>query len=157
MKKYRLTELLISVVGAELVGALSALIAGGDFGTYYASLEKPPLSPPAWLFPVAWGIIYALMGLSAYIICLSDSDKRDRAFKLYASQLLVNFLWAPMFFGLKSFGGGVVVIAALTALVAAMVWEFWKIRKKAAILVFPYLLWCLYATYLTIGIFILNK
>lgn len=157
MKKYRLTELLISVVGAELVGALSALISGGSFGAYYAELAKPPLSPPAWLFPVAWGILYALMGISAYIILLSDSGKSDRAFKLYASQLLVNFLWSPMFFGLKSFSGGVVVIVALTALVAAMIWEFKKINIKAAILNFPYLLWCLYATYLTIGIFILNK
>ena len=157
MKKYRLTELLISVVGAELVGALSALISGGNFGTFYSSLEKPPLSPPAWLFPVAWAIIYALMGVSVYIICMSDSGDKDKALKLYGSQLLVNFLWSPMFFGLKSLGGGVVVIAALTALVSAMIWEFLKIRRKAAILNFPYLLWCIYAAYLTVGIFVLNK
>ena len=106
MKKFRVTELLISIVSAELVGALSALVSGGQFREFFAALEKPPFAPPAWLFPVAWAILYALMGYSAYLIYIADSNGRNKALKLCAAQLFVNFLWSPVFFGMKSFIGG---------------------------------------------------
>ena len=156
MKRFRITELLISIVSAELVGALSALIAGGRFKEFFTGLEKPSFAPPAWSFPVAWALLYALMGYAAYLIYLSDSPRRSKALKLYAAQLAVNFAWTPVFFGLKSITGGLVIILMLDILVAMMIFVFAKIRRKAALAVMPYLLWCLYATYLTAGIFILN-
>ena len=67
MKNFRLTDLLIFVVTAELVGALSALFSG-NFSDFYSEVIRPPLSPPSWLFPVVWAILYALMGVSAYMI-----------------------------------------------------------------------------------------
>ena len=157
MKKFRVTELLISIVSAELVGALSALVSGGQFREFFAALEKPPYAPPAWLFPVAWAILYALMGYSAYLIYIADSNGRNKALKIYAAQLFVNFLWSPVFFGMKSLIGGLIVIILLDITVAIMICAFSKVRKKSALINLPYMLWCIYATYLTAGIYMLNR
>ena len=157
MKKFRVTELLISIVSAELVGALSALVSGGQFREFFAALEKPPFAPPAWLFPVAWAILYALMGYSAYLIYIADSNGRNKALKIYSAQLFVNFLWSPVFFGMKSFIGGLIVIILLDITVAMMICAFSKVRKKSALINLPYMLWCIYATYLTAGIYMLNR
>ena len=88
--KHRITDALIWVVGTELVGAASAIVAGGGFSAYYASLVRPPLAPPGWLFPVAWAILYALMGLSAHLVHRSGSDGTRAALGLYAAQLLAK-------------------------------------------------------------------
>ena len=72
MKKFSLTDLLIFIVSTELVGAFSALISG-DFNSIYTEIIKPPLSPPAWLFPVVWAVLYAIMGISAYMIYRSNN------------------------------------------------------------------------------------
>ena len=157
MKKFRITELLISIVSAELAGAVSALLSGGEFRGYFETLNKPPLSPPAWVFPVVWAALYALMGYSAYLIYLSDNRGRSRALAVYISQLAANFLWSPVFFGKMSFIGGIVIIAALDILVAVMMIRFYGIRRKATLMNIPYLVWCLYATYLTVGTYILNR
>lgn len=157
MKRIRWTELLIFVVGTELVGALSALVSGGGFSAYYASLQRPPLSPPGWLFPVMWAILYAVMGVSAYLVKESDAFTKRGALIVYGVQLFVNFLWSPVFFGLKSLGGAVLVIALLVVGVAAMLRRFYPIRKAAALMNLPYLAWVLYAAYLTVGCWVLNR
>ena len=154
--KHRITDALIWVVGTELVGAASAIVAGGGFSAYYASLVRPPLAPPGWLFPVAWAILYALMGLSAHLVHRSGSDGTRAALGLYAAQLLANFLWSPVFFGLKSLAGATVVALVLLVLVIAMVVVFGRIVRRAALLNVPYLLWTMYAAYLTVGVLVLN-
>ena len=156
MNKIKITDLLIFVLITELVGAVSSLIAGGNFGAYYDTLTKPPLSPPGWLFPVAWGILYALMGISAYLIDSSDDIARKSALNLYWVQLAANALWSPVFFGLKSFGGAVAVVIVMLVLIVCMLILFRRIRPCAFWLNIPYLVWTLYAAYLTIGFYILN-
>ena len=155
--KQKWTNALLWIVGTELVGALSAILAGGNFSAFYQSLNRPPLSPPGWLFPVAWAILYALMGFSAYLIDKSDSFKRKGALLLYGAQLFVNFLWSPVFFGLKSLGGATVVVLLMLVLICAMLVRFWGIRRLAVYLNLPYLAWTLYACYLTIGVLVLNR
>ena len=157
MKKFRITELLISVVGAELVGALSALVSGGKFAAIYSSLTRPPFSPPAWVFPAVWVILYAAMGDSAYLIFLSDDSSKSKALTVYAAQLLLNSLWSPIFFAVKSFLAASVIVILLTFAVALMFKLFYRIRRKAAFLNLPYLMWCVYASYLTFGVYILNR
>ncbi len=154
--KIKWTDLIIWVVGTELVGALSALISGGNFSGFYSTLDKPPLAPPNWLFPVMWSILYALMGVSAYMIWNSRDPGRKVALMLYGAQLFANFLWTPIFFGLKSLKGATVVVIALLLLTAAMITAFYRIRKNAAYLNIPYLLWSAFASYLTIGILVLQ-
>lgn len=156
MKRSKITNLLIFIISAELIGVLSAVFSGGNFRSFYSSLNQPPFAPPAWLFPVAWGILYALMGISAFLIDESGHDLKRKALTIYWVQLFVNFLWSPVFFGFKSLTGAVVVIALLLILIIVMMVYFGKIRKSALYLNIPYLLWVMYATYLTIGVRVLN-
>ncbi len=154
--KQKWTNLLLFIVGTELVGALSALLAGGNFSAFYQTLQRPPFAPPGWLFPVMWGILYALMGISAFLIWESDSFRRKPALILYGAQLFANFLWSPVFFGLKWLLGAAIVIVTMLVLIIAMMTAFLRICRSAAYLNIPYLLWTVFAAYLTIGVLILN-
>ncbi len=157
MKKIKWTELLIFIIGTELVGALSSLLSG-DFSSFYSELTKPPLSPPGIIFPIVWAILYALMGISAYMIYVSDDDieEKRKALTLYAVQLFVNFMWSIIFFRFEQIGAAAVVVILLVMLVAAMILSFKRIRPLAGYLNIPYLLWVLFAAYLNVGFLILN-
>jgi len=157
MKKEKLTSLLIFVIGTELVGAMSGLLSGGNFSEFYRTLEKPPLAPPGWLFPVMWAILYALMGISAFQIYEASDSRKSKALLLYFIQLAVNFSWSIVFFRFKSLLGAVVVIVLLLILVIWMIKQFGNIRKSAGLLNIPYLLWTAFATYLTVGIYLKNS
>lgn len=157
MKKIKIkwTELLIFIVSAELVGALSALLAG-DFGSFYSQLIQPHLSPPGWVFPVVWAILYGLMGISAYIVSESESPVRSAALGAYVIQLAVNFSWSIIFFRFKFLNTAAVAAVVLAVLVAFMICLFRKISKKAAYINVPYMVWSLFAAYLAIGTAFLN-
>lgn len=156
-KKINIPDLLIFILSAELAGALSGIVSGGNFGAFYDTLAKPPLAPPGWLFPVVWGILYAVMGISAYIISGSGDIGKSSALTLYVVQLFANVLWSPVFFGLKSFGGAVAVAAVMLVLVVCMIVVFYRIDRRAAFMNIPYLLWTAFALYLTIGFCVLNQ
>lgn len=155
MKKVNLTELIISIVFAELTGALSALLAGG-FAGLYTTFVQPPFSPPSWVFPVVWTILYALMGISAYMVYSSESYKAKPALTVYLIQLAVNFLWSIIFFRFEWLTVAAVVAIILAILVALMIALFYRVDKKAAFLNIPYLLWTIFASYLAIGTALLN-
>ncbi|MGI6201672.1 MAG: TspO/MBR family protein [Christensenellales bacterium] len=148
--------LAVSIGVAELTGLVSALL-GGNSSAYYAQLVRPPLSPPSWLFPVAWTLLYVLLGVAAYRVYRAEpSAGRRRALGLYALQLGVNFLWNPAFFGLHNPALGLAVILVLDLFVVLTIARFARVDRCAAWLLAPYLLWLLYATYLNIGIVLLN-
>ncbi len=155
MKKFSLTDLLIFIVSTELVGAFSALISG-DFNSIYTEIIKPPLSPPAWLFPVVWAVLYAIMGISAYMIYRSNNHLSEKAFKIYIIQLAVNFSWSIIFFKFRLMTVAAVVAVLLALLVGLMIYIFGKIKKSAGLINIPYLLWSIFASYLAIGTAILN-
>lgn len=157
MKKIRIKTLLFSIAAAELTGVLSALLAGGQRAVYQA-LRQPPFSPPAWVFPVVWTILYALMGTAAYLVFRSEASAKEKknALVLYAIQLALNFLWSIVFFRFEAFWLAVAVIAALTVVLILTVIQFYTIDKTAAVLMLPYLVWVLFAAYLNIGIAVLN-
>lgn len=152
MKKFNLTDLLIFVVTAELVGAVSALVAG-DFSAFYSEIIQPPLSPPAKVFPVVWGILYALMGISAYFVSTSG---KPYSLKIYNIQLAVNFAWSIVFFRFRLLGLSAVLAVVLLILVGVMMMQFCKVRKISAGLNIPYLLWSAFAVYLAVAICIIN-
>ena len=122
----------------------------------YDTLIKPPLSPPAILFPIVWSILYTLMAVSASLILSSKSSKTDSAMKIYYAQLIVNFVWPFLFFSLNFLTLSFVWILLLIALVALMIYQFYGINKTSALLQIPYLLWLLFAAYLNLGFVILN-
>ena len=156
MNKKKITDLLLFVIGTGIVGAVSSLIAEGNFKEFYNSLEKPPLSPPGWVFSVAWVILYILMAISAFLIYDTDHPNRNSALKIYFVQLFINFLWSPVFFRFKSLIGAAVVVTMLLIAVWVMIKAFFKIRKSAALINIPYLAWTVFAAYLTYGFLLLN-
>lgn len=157
MKKGKVTELLIFVVVTELVGFLSSFFAGNT-SAFYDELTRPPLSPPGWVFPVAWAILYALMGISAFLISTANAkyEPRKSALILYGVQLFVNFSWSIVFFRFEQIGIALGVVLLLLLLVLWMIMRFWRIYPPAAYLNVPYLLWLLFASYLNLAILIIN-
>ncbi len=156
LKKVNWFQLLSIILITELAGVLSSL-SSGNVGQIYASLNKPPLSPPGWLFGVVWPILYLLMGIAAYIIYQApQSPEREKAINLYWVQLFINFLWPIVFFRFEWFWISVLVILLLDVLVLITTILFYRINKIAGYLMIPYLLWILFATYLNIGIAVLN-
>ena len=121
----------------------------------YTTLVKPPFAPPKILFPIAWTIIYLLLGISYYLLN-KNSDVTPKERIIYYLQLFVNYLWSFIFFVFKFRLLAVIWIILLDILVYYMVYLFYKKYKLSAYLNIIYLLWITFATYLTIGIFILN-
>ena len=121
----------------------------------YSTLIKPPLAPPKILFPIAWSIIYLLMGISYYLFKNKSIETKNEK-KTYYLQLIINLLWSIIFFVLKLRFLSILWIILLDFLVAYMIYKFYKKYKISAYLNIPYLIWILFATYLTIGIYILN-
>ncbi len=138
------------------VGVLSSLVSGGT--ELYQAVVQPPFSPPGWVFPVVWTVLYLLMGYSAYRISVSnagDAEKRN-ALRTYYTQLAVNFLWSPVFFGFQWYLAAFFVLIGLWLLVLRTIRLFSPIDETASNLLLPYLLWCSFALYLNFGIYLLN-
>lgn len=151
-------KLLIVCIAIPLaVGVLSSVITGGGMEVF-AAVNKPPLSPPAWLFPVVWTILYTLMGISTYLIITSGAEREEvqNAIAIYAYQLTVNFLWPTFFFNFQWYFFSFLWLLLLIFLVAAMIRAFYKISKTAAYLNIPYLVWLVFAGYLNLAIWWLN-
>ena len=122
------------------------------------SVLQPPLSPPGWLFPVVWTILYALMGIgAARIYETPPSQKRSLGLNLFVAQLVVNFFWSPIFFQLQAFGFAFLWLLLLWGLVLRMSLTFRKLDPPAAKLQIPYLLWLTFAAYLNLGVWYLNR
>ena len=155
MKKIKWTELIISIVGTELVGALSALISGG-YSEYYSQLVQPAFAPPSAVFPVVWAILYAVMGFSAYLVYFSESPQRKNALIIYITQLFINFSWSIVFFRFRALLPAAAVAVLLVIAVAAMIIIFGKVNKTASRVNIPYLLWSIFAAYLAVGFYVLN-
>lgn len=116
------------------------------------------MSPPPLVFPIVWGILYALMGISAARISLSESSpQRSRGLNLFVVQLIVNFFWSPIFFNAQAFGFAFIWLLLLWALVLAMILTFREIDPLAAWLQIPYLIWLTFAAYLNLGVWYLNR
>lgn len=138
------------------VGALSAIFT--MFGTdSFEKAVKPPLTPPSFLFPIVWTILFILMGISSYIISRSDSEHSTTALLVYGIQLVVNFFWPVFFFNLQAYFFSFLWIILLWVLIIVMIAKFYKVSKVAAWLQIPYLLWVTFATYLNFGIYLLNR
>ena len=143
-----------SILIPVIVGGIVGLIISGSID--YNSLQRPPLAPPSMLFPIMWTILYILMGVSYGILKsnhLIDSETK----KIYYLQLFVNALWSIFFFTLKWRLFAFLWIILLDVLVIVMIVKFFKNKKIAGILQIPYLIWTLFATYLNLGIYLLNK
>jgi translocator protein len=150
-------KLVISVIGCEAVGLLGTPFTMKAIQEWYAFLNKPFFSPPNWLFGPVWTILYLMMGVAIYLIWKEKLTKRtELAKKLFLIQLGLNFIWTPIFFGLRSPLMGLIVIVAMWFMILLTIKKFLTINKLAAYLLVPYLMWVSFATILNLAILILN-
>lgn len=153
MKIKNKSSLIISILIPILVGTLSSLFSGN---MSISMFNKPSFSPPSFLFPIVWTILYILMGISSYIIYSSDSPNKGKALTIYGIQLFFNFFWSIIFFGSSQYLFSFVWLIALIIIIIIMIYQFYTIEPLAAYLQIPYLLWCLFAAYLNFMIYWLN-
>ena len=155
--KIKIIPLLISLALPLAVGGLSALLTGSSM-MMYDSFVKPPLSPPGWAFPVVWTILYILMGLASYLVYTSGAStvRIQRSLSFYAVQLALNFFWPLTFFRLRMYLTAFLWLVALWVLVLICTVLFRHIRKPAGQLFLPYLIWCSFALYLNLFVYLLN-
>ncbi len=157
MDKRKLKTYIISILIAEIVGGVAGLFTSMGMDEYKL-VEKPPLTPPAILFPIVWTILYALMGIGAARIWMSPPTKeRNHGLIIYAVQLFFNFFWSILFFNLQAYGFAFFWLLALWMLILGMIIIFNKTDRLAAILQIPYLLWVTFAGYLNLMVWLLNR
>lgn len=155
--KIKKTTLIIFILIPLLVGGLSALLTMGAMKDF-ALINKPPLSPPAWLFPVVWTVLYILMGISSYIIYTApvSDEKALKALIPYGIQLIFNFFWSIIFFNLGWYLFAFICLVIMLIFILITFKRFYEISKPAAVLLIPYILWTIFAGYLNFGIYLLN-
>lgn len=151
MEKIRWKSLAASLALSLGAGAFAGILTA-DSMKQYKNMYHPPLSPPGWVFPVVWTILYILMGVAAWLVWTSDSEEKRRAMKLYLLQLIANVAWSVIFFGFNAY----LVAFAWLLLLWYLIWmtmkEFGKINPTAGRLLLPYLLWVTFAGYLNLAI-----
>lgn len=158
MKKSTWKTYVFWILLTEAVGALSGWLTKAATNSYTDTIVQPPLSPPAIAFPIVWGILFALMGIGAARVYLAPaSGARFRGLLLFFLQLLFNFFWSIIFFNFQAFGFAFIWLVILWILILLMILSFRKVDRLAAWLQIPYLLWVIYAAYLNLGVWLLNK
>ena len=154
MKIKSKSALVIAILIPIAIGMLSSLFSGGT--TLYSEVNKPLLSPPGYVFPIVWTILYILMGISSYLVYETNSWDKWKALRIYVIQLFFNFMWSIIFFGFSKYLVAFLWLLAMIVLITIMIYRFYQVRPIAGILQIPYLLWCLFAAYLNFMIYWLN-
>lgn len=149
----KLSQKLLYILTPLIGGSIVGLIINKSIDYNY--LVNPPLSPPSYLFPIVWNILYLLIGISYYIYRKNNNDD-SLTIKLYYIQLILNYLWSIIFFTLKLRTLAVIWIIVLAITVIYLIIRFYKEERTIFYLFIPYILWVLFATYLNIGIVVLN-
>lgn len=144
-------SLLISLAVSLGTGAAAGFVTAGSM-EQYEMMYRPPLSPPGWVFPVVWGVLYLLMGIAAWMVFTSENPERKHALALYAAQLAVNALWPILYFRLDAPLAALAVLALLWYLVYLTLKAFFRISTPAGICMIPYLLWISFAFYLNLSV-----
>jgi translocator protein len=152
-------KLIISIVASFAAGGIGSLFTFKAIPTWYPGLRKPPYTPPNWAFGPVWTTLYILMGISVFLVWQKGLDTSGAilAFVFFWIQLVINALWSVIFFGMKSKGGGVITIIILWLLILATIVTFFRVSSWAGALLIPYIVWVSIASYLNIGVWVLNK
>lgn len=154
-KSGTLLTYVIAIVIPVAVGMLSAFLTSDNM-MIFSELNKPPLAPPAWLFPVAWTILYVLMGFASARIILSGHSNAMKIIAVYVVQLIFNFFWSIVFFHFSMYWFAAVWLFVMWLLILAFIKMSVKVDAVAAACFIPYALWCTFAMYLNLGVAILN-
>ncbi len=154
----KFVKLVASILICEAVGLISVPFTIASIPAWYATLNKPLFSPPNWIFGPVWTILYLMMGISAYLIWIKGlKNKKVRTALFYfLIQLVFNFFWSILFFGLHSPLLALIDILLLWFTILITMLQFYKISKPASYLLLPYLFWVSFAIILNFSIIILN-
>lgn len=144
---------LFCIGGCVLLGMLSGLFTRSALVDWYPTLYKPPGTPPSWVFPLVWTLLYAMMGAALALIIRSRSPNSKLAVQLFVAQFAANLSWSFFFFYLRSPLLGLIDLSLLWLLLAATLWGFARVSKTAFFLLIPYFLWVIYAWRLNFLIF----
>ena len=158
-RKNNIRSYIVAVIVPLAVGVLSALLTRGNMDIY-SQVKTPPLSPPAFLFPVVWTILYVLMGVSSGLVWNrreNDLQAARSGLMYYAASLAFNFTWSIIFFNLRSFLVALAWLLVLLYLIICTIIEYRKVSLVAARLQIPYVVWVSFAGYLNAGIWLLNR
>jgi benzodiazapine receptor len=158
MDRIGIFRLTCSIIICQLAGVVGSIFTISAIPTWYASLNKPWFTPPNWLFGPVWLTLYTLMGISLYLVWSKGFKKKKAkiALGIFAIQLGLNALWSFLFFGLQSPLLGLAGIIPLWIFIALSIWAFYRVDKKAACILIPYIMWVTVATALNYYVLILN-
>ncbi|MDD2531727.1 MAG: tryptophan-rich sensory protein [Candidatus ainarchaeum sp.] len=157
MNPKKLLKLFALIVLCQIIGASGSLFTIPNIPTWYAFINKPFFSPPNWLFAPVWTIIFLLMGVALYLVIeTKKSDQKNLAIVLFGIQFFFNVLWSFLFFGLRSPLLGLIGVIILWFSIVATILGFYKVSKKSAYLLLPYILWVSFATILNLAILLMN-
>lgn len=153
----KLLKLISSLAITFTAGAIGSIATISNIPTWYAELTKPWFNPPNWVFGPVWTILYLLMAAALYLVWTSGIQKsKRRAYWYFGSQLVLNALWSIVFFGLHAPWAAVAVIFMLLVAIIMTIYEFSKFSSTAGALLFPYVAWVLFASFLNISVATLN-
>ena len=152
-------RLVVSIIACFAAAGIGSLFTFKAIPTWYASLKKPPYTPPNWAFGPVWTVLYILMAIAVFFVWQKGLSTNGvlPAFILFWIQLVLNALWSVIFFGMKSKGGGVITIIVLWLLILASIITSFRVSGWAGAFLIPYIVWVSIASYLNIGVWRLNK
>lgn len=155
--KYILT-LAVALLIPQIIGLLGSLFTSATIPTWYATLTRPELAPPNWVFGPVWTVLFILMSIASFLIFQKGYERRDVriALSFYGAQLILNLLWSLLFFGARNPGLAFAEIVVLWLVLFLTIRKFWPLSKTSAYLLVPYILWVSFAGYLNYSIWILN-
>ncbi len=156
-RKMTILSMFIAVLIPLLIGGLSAFLTSGDM-KIFESMNHPPLAPPGWLFPIAWTILYIIMGVASFLVFISGADpgKKRTALMLYAGQLIMNFFWTTLFFTYSQYFISLIWILGMWVLTLLCAVRFYRIKRIAGLMMGILLLWTTFATYLNTAYYIMS-
>jgi benzodiazapine receptor len=157
--RFKIWPFVISLLITLTIGTVAGFVTTPQISNWYANLNKPSFNPPDWIFGPVWTVLYILIAIAAYLVW-EKRDNRDiysHALIIYIIQLLLNFSWSIMFFGLHQILVALLIIGLLFISIMINIVVFKRMSKAAAWLLAPYLLWVAFAGLLNFNIFILNR
>ena len=154
-----IVRLAASVIICIIPGFVGSMINMKAIPMWYAFIERPSFAPPNWVFAPVWTALYLTMGVSLFLVWRKGAGYPEvrRALLAFAVQLVLNCIWTPVFFGLRSPLAGLFVIVLMWIAILITIIRFFPVSRTAAILLIPYLAWVTFATALNVGFYVLNR
>lgn len=157
MQNKNYLSLIIWILGLIAIGGVIGSLTKPEISTWYSTLNRSPVTPPNYVFPIAWTILYGIIGACGWLIWREPSFRKFNVIKtLYLTQLILNWSWTPLFFGFHLTGLSLVALVAMDILVGAILWLAYQKIRAVSLLMIPYLSWILFATYLNFYIWQYN-